>query len=62
MKKAGAISAFGSVAIMAAELNISVQAIYQWPEDVPELRAYQIRAKLAERAGLTALAPEPTDA
>lgn len=50
MKKADAIASFGSVAALAAEIGVSVQAIYQWPDDVPELRGYQIRAKLAERA------------
>ena len=50
MTKAEAIAGFGSVALLAAAIDVSVQAIYKWPDQVPHLRAFQIRALLAERA------------
>lgn len=49
MKTKDALDAFGSVRELAAALDISVPAIYQWGEDVPPLRAYQIRDLLAAR-------------
>ena len=56
MKTKDALDAFGSVRELAAALGISVPAIYQWGEDVPPLRAYQIRDLLAARDG-----EKPTD-
>ena len=53
MKKSEAIAAFGSVAGLAQACKVSVQAIYKWPDEVPELRAYQIRALIAARAATT---------
>jgi len=50
MKTNEAINAFGSIKDLAAALGLSVQAIYQWGETVPQLRAYQIRDLLAARA------------
>ena len=50
MKTNDAIRAFGSTRQLAAALGLSVQAIYQWGEDVPPLRAYQINDLLANRA------------
>jgi hypothetical protein len=50
MKTADAIAAFGSIALLAEALRISKQAVYKWGDDVPELRAYQIRALITERA------------
>jgi transcriptional repressor of cell division inhibition gene dicB len=50
MKTTEAIRAFGSIKELAAELGLSVQAIYQWGDDVPALRAYQIRDLIAARA------------
>ena len=49
LTKAEAIAGFGSVARLAAAIDVSVQAIYKWPDEVPHLRAYQIRALLAEQ-------------
>ena len=46
-----AITAFGSIKDLAAALGLSVQAIYQWGDTVPQLRAYQIRELLAARDG-----------
>lgn len=43
MKTKDAINKFGTVAKLARALDISVAAIYQWGEDVPPLRAYQIK-------------------
>jgi DNA-binding transcriptional regulator YdaS (Cro superfamily) len=42
MKKAAAIGHFGSQVKLAAAIGVSQAAISKWPEDVPELRAYQI--------------------
>ena len=50
MKSDEAIERFGSVADLARALGLSVQAIYKWGEEVPPLRAYQIRDILAARA------------
>jgi len=49
MQTSEAINKFGNVANLAAALNISVQAVYQWGDKVPELRAYQLAALLAKR-------------
>lgn len=51
MKKAEAIELFGSASALAEAIGITVQAVTQWGEDVPELRAYQIKAVLSARAG-----------
>ena len=50
MKTNEAITAFGSIKDLAAALGLSVQAIYQWGDTVPQLRAYQIRELLAARS------------
>lgn len=50
MKKQEAIDAFGSVRKLAEAIGITEQAVHQWGDMVPELRAYQIKAVLAERA------------
>lgn len=42
MKKSDAIKHFGSQTRLAEAINVSQAAISKWPEDVPELRAYQI--------------------
>lgn len=47
MTKDQAINLFGNVSTLAAALGITTQAISQWGELVPELRAYQIRELLA---------------
>ena len=49
MKTIEAINLFGNVANLAGALSISVQAVYQWGETVPPLRAYQISELIAER-------------
>lgn len=43
MKKETAIKAFGSPAALARALGISPAAVYQWGEDVPRLRVYELR-------------------
>lgn len=43
MKKNDAIQHFGSVAALAKALNISPEAIYQWREDVPLGRDFQLQ-------------------
>lgn len=42
MRKQDAINHFGGVAKLAKELGCSTQAISQWPESIPQGRAYQI--------------------
>lgn len=49
MKTKDAIDAFGTASAMARALGITPSAISQWGEDVPDLRAYQIRELLAKR-------------
>jgi hypothetical protein len=41
-----AIQEFGSVSQIAEALNISVQAVYKWDEEIPPLRVYQLREKI----------------
>lgn len=43
MKTADAIEWAGSGVKLARRLGIKPQAIYQWGEDVPKLREYEIR-------------------
>ena len=49
MKTAEAIRTFGGVKKLADALGIWPHPIYRWGEDVPELRAYQIREILAKQ-------------
>ncbi len=42
MKTKDAISFFGNKCSLARALKLSKSAISQWPDNVPELRAYQI--------------------
>jgi DNA-binding transcriptional regulator YdaS (Cro superfamily) len=42
MKTKAAISYFGSKSQLAKSLGVTKGAVSQWPDDVPELRAYQI--------------------
>lgn len=42
MKKTTAIEYFGSVSSLAEALNISQEAVSQWDDIVPQLRAYQL--------------------
>ena len=50
MKTEDAIKQFGDVLGLANALGITRAAVYQWGDDVPPLRAYQIRELLANRA------------
>ena len=38
---------YGSVRKIAEALGLSVQAVYAWGDTVPDLRAYQLREKIA---------------
>lgn len=49
MKKEEALRLFGSASNLARVLGISRQAVGRWADDVPPLRAYQIRDALAAR-------------
>tara|TARA_R110002033_G_scaffold102085_2_gene150058 strand:- start:17 stop:202 length:186 start_codon:yes stop_codon:yes gene_type:complete len=42
MKTKDAILYFGSKSQLAKNLGLTKSAVSQWPDDVPELRAYQI--------------------
>lgn len=42
MKKEKVIAYFGGVLATAKALGIKSQSVSQWPETIPELRAYQI--------------------
>ncbi|MGL6122109.1 MAG: Cro/CI family transcriptional regulator [Shewanella sp.] len=42
MKKDLAIAHFGSQMKLAKAIGVTQAAISKWPDDVPELRAYQI--------------------
>jgi hypothetical protein len=43
MKTEFAISIFGSVAELASALGITDKAVYQWGDEVPRLRQYELR-------------------
>jgi len=43
MKTADATAHFGSVRALADALDISVQAVYDWGEEIPTGRAYQLQ-------------------
>jgi hypothetical protein len=49
LTKKEAIEAFGSATALAKALGITVQAIGQWGEFVPALRAYQVRDIVKDR-------------
>ena len=42
MKKKAAVDHFKGKSNLAKALGISPSSVSQWPDDVPELRAYQI--------------------
>ena len=42
MKKQDAIRFYGSVQKLAQALGIERQAIYQWKDEVPRLRAFEL--------------------
>jgi hypothetical protein len=49
MKTSDAIESFGGVPALAKALRVTQSAIYQWGDEVPRLRGYEIRDILAER-------------
>ena len=49
MKKRDAIAVFGSASELARSLGITRQSVSKWSEDVPELRAYQIKEVIDQR-------------
>ena len=57
MKTAAAVDHFGSMRALADALDITVQAIYQWGDAVPEGRAFQI--EVLTRGALKAKAGDP---
>lgn len=60
MTKKDAIDLFGSVQVLAAALGITRQAIYQWPNDLPQDQADRIRGA-AMRCGKVIPAANATD-
>jgi hypothetical protein len=56
MRKRDAIKHFGSAAALAKALGISRQSVHEWPDEVPEGRAYQIEVLTAGALK----APRPT--
>ena len=57
MKTADAIGAFGSVRALAEALDITVQAIYDWGDEVPTPRDFQI--EVLTKGKVRARADEP---
>lgn len=49
MKTSEAVAKFGSIRGVADALHISVQAVYAWGDDVPQLRSYQLRDALSTK-------------
>ena len=49
MKTEEAVKAFGSRKALADALGVWPQAVYSWGDDVPDLRAYQIKEIMAKR-------------
>lgn len=49
MKTLDAIKAFGGAVPLSAGLGISPSAVYQWGDEVPVLRVYQIELILLKR-------------
>ena len=43
-----AVSQFGGVPALANHLGVTREAVYQWGEYVPEVRAYQLRDEFPE--------------
>ena len=60
MTKQEAVSHFETVAKLAKTLGISTQAIYDWPETVPQLRQFQLER--ITNGKLKAKAPLPNQA
>jgi hypothetical protein len=58
MRKQEAIDWAGSVAQLAQRLNVTVQAVYAWGDEIPRLREFEIRElQIAERQEREANAP-----
>lgn len=56
MKKKTAIKHFGGVVKLAEALGIKPQSVSQWPDEIPQGRAYQI--ELITKGALKASQPE----
>jgi transcriptional repressor of cell division inhibition gene dicB len=50
MTKEEAIRAFGTARALAEAIGVTEQAVSKWGDVVPELRVFQIKAIMAERA------------
>jgi len=49
MKKDDAVQAFGTQAALARALGIQPPSVSEWKDEIPELRAYQLREKYPAR-------------
>jgi len=52
MKKSSAIQHFGGVTKLSGLLGISRQAIYMWPDEVPDLYQYKLHYLSEQRLPL----------
>ncbi|MFP2768353.1 Cro/CI family transcriptional regulator [Oceanisphaera sp. KMM 10153] len=55
MKKKAAIEHFGGVVKLAEALGIKPQSVSQWPDEIPQGRAFQI--ELITKGSMKALQP-----
>jgi len=57
MVKSEVIAKLGSVRAVASLLDISVVAVYRWPDTVPRLRQYQLRERRPDLFGRADASP-----
>lgn len=50
MTKNEAIEAFGTARALAEAIGVTEQAVSKWGDTIPELRVFQIKAILQDRA------------
>ena len=62
MRKQDVINHFGCVANLAKKLGCSTQAISQWPESIPQGRAYQIEVLTGGKLKAKPAQPSPIGA
>lgn len=62
MRKSSVIAALGSGQAVADLLGISRAAVSNWGDEVPALRAYQLRELRPDLFGADEPAPEPASA
>ncbi|MBF8642295.1 MULTISPECIES: Cro/CI family transcriptional regulator [Pseudomonas] len=60
MTKTQAINHFGGISRLAKALGITYEAVRQWPEQIPELRQFQIE-RLTEGALMIDVSPKDSN-